>query len=76
MDGRRNGEVGAAASEEREEWLTREVTNPVGVRVTGEDDGIVDLILVEVVEDPVAVRAISVPCVLNMPLSVLVFGKA
>ena len=66
----------AAAGVEREEGLTREVADPVSVRVAGEDDSIVDLVLIEVVEDPVAVGAVSVPGVLDMPLSVLMFCEA
>ena len=41
------------------------IADPVCVRVPGEDDGVVDVVVVKVVEDAVAVGAVPVPRVLN-----------
>ena len=48
---------------------TREVADPVCVRVPGEDDGVVDVVVVKVVENAVAVGAVPIPRVLNECLS-------
>ena len=35
------------------------------MRVTGEDDGVVDVVVVEMFEDAVAIGTVSVPCILR-----------
>ena len=44
---------------------TRKVADPVCVRITREDDGVVDVVVIEVVEYAVAVGTVSVPSVLD-----------
>lgn len=44
--------------------LTSEVANPIGMRIAGKDDGIADLVFVQVIEHSVAVGAVAVPGIL------------
>jgi len=44
--------------------LTGEVGHPVGVAVPREDDGVVDFVVIQVVEHPVPIRAVAIPGIL------------
>ena len=44
--------------------LTSQIANPVGVRVPRENDCVTDLVAVQIVEDTIAVRTVTVPCIL------------
>ena len=44
--------------------LTSQIANPVGVRVPRENDRVTDLVAVEIVENTVAIRTVTVPRIL------------
>lgn len=46
-------------------WLTSEVRHPVSMRVSRENDSVVDVIVIEMVQDTISVGSVSIPCVLN-----------
>lgn len=49
---------------ERYGLLTCQVADPVGVRVSGEDESVADLVIVQVIEHPGAVGSVAIPSVL------------
>ena len=60
----------AFESGHRQIWrqvLTSEVADPIGMRITGKDDDVADLVFVQVIEDSVAVGAVAVPGILQPP---------